>query len=392
MTTAEIVRDGALREAGPGRRDAFLPTTTVQVHAANLMTLHDGTLGCAWFGGTQEGVPDISIWFSRLVDDTWTPAEQLSDDGARSEQNPVLFPAPDGSLWLLWTAQHAGDQDSAEVRCRVSPDSGATWGETRTLFPATSTGGVFVRQPVVVLPSGRWLLPVFSCVTVPGQKWVGDVDTSSVMVSDDAGATWREVAVPASTGCVHMDVVPVEGGLAAFYRSRWADWVYRSTSADDGDTWTAPVPTELPNNNSSIQVTALADGRLAMVLNPTQAGPDTPRRLSLYDEIDDSGLASEQGAAEPVVDDGERHAFWGTPRAPMTLALSADGGVTWPDRRDVETGDGYCLSNNSRDGVNRELSYPSVHQTPDGALHLAFTYHRTAIEHVVVTPDWVTAG
>jgi len=392
MTTAEIVRDGALREAGPGRRDAFLPTTTVQVHAANLMTLPDGTLGCVWFGGTQEGVPDISIWFSRLVDDTWTPAEQLSDDGARSEQNPVLFPAPDGSLWLLWTAQHAGDQDSAEVRCRVSPDSGATWGETRTLFPATSTGGVFVRQPVVVLPSGRWLLPVFSCVTVPGQKWVGDVDTSSVMVSDDAGATWREVAVPASTGCVHMDVVPVEGGLAAFYRSRWADWVYRSTSADDGDTWTAPVPTELPNNNSSIQVTALADGRLAMVLNPTQAGPDTPRRLSLYDEIDDSGLASEQGAAEPVVDDGERHAFWGTPRAPMTLALSADGGVTWPDRRDVETGDGYCLSNNSRDGVNRELSYPSVHQTPDGALHLAFTYHRTAIEHVVVTPDWVTAG
>ena len=97
MTTAQLVRDGVLRDAGPGRRDAFLPSTTVQVHAANLMTLPDGRLGCAWFGGTQEGVPDISIWFSRLVDDTWTPAEQLSDDGARSEQNPVLFPAPDGS-------------------------------------------------------------------------------------------------------------------------------------------------------------------------------------------------------------------------------------------------------------------------------------------------------
>jgi predicted neuraminidase len=394
MTTTQLTTDGVLREhpGDPARRDAFLPSTTVQVHAANLMTLPDGSLGCVWFGGTQEGVPDISIWFSRLVGDRWTPAVQLSDDPGRSEQNPVLFPAPDGTVWLLWTAQHAGDQDSAEVRCRVSADSGATWGETRTLFPATSSGGVFVRQPVVVLPSGRWLLPVFHCVTVPGQKWVGDVDTSAVMLSDDAGATWREVPVPDSTGCVHMDVVTVEGGLAAFYRSRWADWVHRSTSGDDGETWTAPVPTELPNNNSSIQVTALADGRLAMVLNPTQAGPGTARRLSLYDEIDDAGLAAEQGAAPVVpVDDGGRHAFWGTPRAPMTLALSADGGVTWPQRRDVETGDGYCLSNNSRDGVNRELSYPSVHQTADGALHLAFTYHRKAIEHVVVDPSWVDA-
>mgnify|MGYP006163502329 CR=1 FL=1 len=34
-------------------------------------------------------------------------------------------------------------------------------------------------------------------------------------------------------------------------------------------------------------------------------------------------------------------------------------------------GDGYCLSNNSRDGLNREYSYPSIHQGPDGALYYA---------------------
>jgi len=42
--------------------------------------------------------------------------------------------------------------------------------------------------------------------------------------------------------------------------------------------------------------------------------------------------------------------------------------------------------------VNRELSYPSVHQTADGRLHVAFTFHRKAIEHVVVDPAWVVAG
>jgi predicted neuraminidase len=402
MTTAVPVplpTDGVIRSRAdsPDRRDAYLPTSTVQVHAANLMTLANGDLGCVWFGGTQEGVPDICVWFSRLTpgSDTWSAPVQLSDDQTRSEQNPVLFPTPTGELWLLFTSQHAGNQDTAEVRYRVSTDDGVTWGPVQTLFPATDRGGVFVRQPIVVLPTGRWLLPIFHCVTVPGRRWVGDADTSAVMISDDAGATWREVAVPESTGCVHMSVVPVGDRLTAFFRSRWADAVYQSWSDDDGETWTAPAPTELPNNNSSIQATALSDGRLAMVLNPVRAGVDTPRRLSLYDEIDDEGLADTQSQVEeaPVEDEsGGRRAVWGTPRAPMTLALSADGGRTWPMRRDLETGDGYCLTNNSREGLNRELSYPSVHQTPDGMLHVAFTYHRRAIQYVTVDPSWVDAG
>jgi predicted neuraminidase len=402
MTTAVPVplpTDGVIRSRAdsPDRRDAYLPTSTVQVHAANLMTLANGDLGCVWFGGTQEGVPDICVWFSRLTpgSDTWSAPVQLSDDQTRSEQNPVLFPTPTGELWLLFTSQHAGNQDTAEVRYRVSTDDGVTWGPVQTLFPATDRGGVFVRQPIVVLPTGRWLLPIFHCVTVPGRRWVGDADTSAVMISDDAGATWREVAVPESTGCVHMSVVPVGDRLTAFFRSRWADAVYQSWSDDDGETWTAPAPTELPNNNSSIQATALSDGRLAMVLNPVRAGVDTPRRLSLYDEIDDEGLADAQSQVEeaPAEDDaGGQRAVWGTPRAPMTLALSADGGRTWSMRRDLETGDGYCMTNNSREGLNRELSYPSVDQTPDGLLHVAFTYHRRAIQYVAVDPCWVDAG
>jgi predicted neuraminidase len=402
MTTAVPVplpTDGVIRSRAdaPDRRDAYLPTPTVQVHAANLMTLGNGDLGCVWFGGTQEGVPDICVWFSRLTpgSDTWSAPVQLSDDQTRSEQNPVLFPTPTGELWLLFTSQHAGNQDTAEVRYRVSTDDGVTWGPVRTLFPATDRGGVFVRQPVTVLPTGRWLLPIFHCVTVPGRRWVGDADTSAVMISDDAGATWREVAVPESTGCVHMSVVPVGDRLTAFFRSRWADAVYQSWSDDDGETWTTPAPTELPNNNSSIQATALSDGRLAMVLNPIRAGVDTPRRLSLYDEIDDEGLADAQSQVEEAPaqeDSGGQRAVWGTPRAPMTLVLSADGGRTWSMRRDLETGDGYCMTNNSREGLNRELSYPSVHQTPDGLLHVAFTYHRRAIQYVTVDPSWVDAG
>jgi predicted neuraminidase len=393
-----ITPDGAVKRAD-GADFAYLPAPTVQSHAANLLTLPDGRLGCVWFGGTQEGVPDISIWFSTLEPGSsqWSEPAQLSDDSTRSEQNPILFTAPDGALWLLYTAQKAGNQDTAEVRRRISTDSGRTWGDVERLFPANETGGVFVRQLPVVLPSGRLIVPIFRCITTPGEKWVGNSDDSAVMISDDAGATWTEHVLPGSLGCVHMNIQPVaDGSLLALFRSRWADSIYESRSTDSGSTWSEPVPTELPNNNSSIQFTALADGRLAMVYNHSRAEENTERRLSLYDEIDDNGLAEEQGRlAEPDAssfDDGSRKAFWGTPRSPMTLAISEDSGRSWPIRRNLDVGDGYCLSNNSRDGLNREYSYPSIHQGPDGALNIAYTYFRQAIKFVRVDPQWAYEG
>ncbi|NGN67773.1 glycosyl hydrolase [Streptomyces sp. A7024] len=377
----------------PGRRDTEIPSPAVQAHAASLGVLADGSLACVWFAGTQEGVPDISIYLSRYrgpdaaPGEEWTRPVKVSEDPGRSEQNPLLFPTPGGELWLLHTAQLAGHQDTAEVRLRVSRDNGASWGATRTLFPADERGGVFIRQPVVVLDSGRWLLPVFRCTTPPGKPWTGGADTSAVMVSDDEGGSWREVPVPGSTGRVHMNIQPLpDGSLLALYRSRSADAVYRSVSTDDGETWTVPEPTPVPNNNSSVQSRLLADGSLALIHNHASAADATDRRTNLYDEIEDDAAAvraaERRAAGAPGREVPEVDAFWGAPRAPLTLSFSYDTGLTWPVRRDLVTGDGYCLTNNSREGRNRELSYPTLAQTPDGALHLAYTHHRRAIRHI----------
>ena len=383
--------DGVVRDVEAGRRDALLPAPQVQNHAANLTVLPDGSLGCVWFAGTQEGVPDISVWFSGLAPDAdaWSEPVQLSGDPTRSEQNPVLHVTNTETVWLMWTSQHAGNQDTARVMRRISADGGRTWGEAHTLLPETDAGGVFVRQPVVALPTGRLLLPVFHCVRIEGRKWVGDRDYSSVMISDDQGNSWREVTVPGSVGCVHMNIGRLaDGTLVA---------LYRSVSTDDGDTWTEPEATELPNNNSSIQFVVLPGDRLALVFNESSAANATARRTSLYDEIDDDGLADgvpEQADTElePLDDGDSRSAFWGAPRAPMTLAISEDGGRTWPVRRDIEIGDGYCLSNNSRDGLNREYSYPSITAGNDGRLHVAFTRFRQAIEYVELDQAWVAEG
>ena len=403
-TVSPELFDGRLRPgAQPDRWDAYLAVPTVQSHAAMLHRLGGGDLGLVWFGGTQEGVGDVSVWFSRLPDgaDVWTAPVRLSDDDTRSEQNPVLFRTPAGPLWLLYTAQRAGHQDTAEVRRRVSLDDGATWGEPETVLAADEQGGVFVRQPVLVTGSGRWLLPVFRCARVPGQAWSGDRDTSSVMISNDEGTTWREVAVPGSTGCVHMNVVDLGGGhLHALFRSRWADRIHASRSSDDGDTWTVPVPTALPNNNSSIQQQRLSDGGHALVYNHANRDDATGRRENLYDEIGDEGLVEPSTPASaatpsPAATDpeteaagGPRRAFWGAPRAPLSLAFSSDGGQTFEVAGDLDEGDGFCLTNNSRDRLNRELSYPAVAEAPDGSLDVAYTWFRQTIKHVRVPAGW----
>ena len=95
--------DGRLTPRPDGGTEALMPTPTVQCHAANLAFLPNGDLACVWFGGTQEGVSDISVHLSRLRagTDQWLDPVQLSFDSSRSEQNPILFNAPNGDVWLL---------------------------------------------------------------------------------------------------------------------------------------------------------------------------------------------------------------------------------------------------------------------------------------------------
>lgn len=380
-----------VHEEDSHRQVADLQSLCVQAHAANLMVLHDETLACVWFGGSMEGKSDISVFMSKLnpESETWSTPVQLSNDLERSEQNPILFPAPNGELWLLHTAQQSGNQDTAIVRRRISKDNGISWGATEQVHGLAL--GTFVRQPIHVHTDGAWLLPAFECRIISGEKWDGSHDVSAVLRSTDEGKSWTRIEVPNSMGCVHMNIVPAaDGKLLAFFRSRWADFIYTTSSVDGGLTWSTPVSTGLPNNNSSIQALRLKDGRLAMIFNHSSALDATERRASLYDELEDDDASKHEVKSSHV--SNERRAFWGAPRAPMTLALSEDDGQTWPWKRNLEVGDGYCMSNDSARSINREYSYPSLRQTADGALHVAYTVFRQHIRHAKVMPDWIVSN
>lgn len=357
------------------REECFLPAPTAQCHASNLLILDNGDILCAWFGGSQEGKPDISIYLARLLKGSkaWSPARKVTFDSTRSEQNPVLFQKSIDELWLLYTSQKAGDQDSAIVKRQISTDRGESWNEPEVLF---GESGTFIRQPVVRLPDNGLIIPTFKCRTEPGTRWVGNDDVSAVRYSSDQGKTWIEVEVPSSFGAVHMQINRLsDKSYFALFRSRWADNIYSSTS-NDGVNWTQPQALDLPNPNSGICFAVLTNGRLLVVYNHSSRSDATARRQGLYDDIAEDGDV--RGNQMPK---HGKEAFWGAPRAPLCLAWSDDNGLSWKHRV-LEDGDGYCMTNNSERRLNRELSYPSMVVEEDGTVDVAFTYWRQRIKFV----------
>jgi predicted neuraminidase len=374
--------DGHLTPGNDGRVEAFLPSPMVQNHAAFIERLDDGTLACLWFGGSLEGKSDISIHGATLSPGaaSWSASAQLSHDADRSEQNPVLWRNGAGDWQLFHTAQPSGNQDECLLRARpIKFSSVLEGGSPRDIdLPL----GSFIRGRFVQRADGAWMMPIFRCISRPGQRWNGSHDTAAIGVSHDDGQTWTMSEVPGSIGSVHMTIVPLDGDhMVAFYRRRQSDFVHRSESHDGGLTWSAPGPTDVPNNNSSINVIRLMDGRLAMLCNPISAAISSDRRVSLYDEIEEGDDRPDAtGGCAPI---------WGVPRAPMTLCISTDGGLTWPLRRIVDDSPGTCLSNNSIDGRNKELSYPYLLEGEGGELHLAYTYFRRAIKYVRLPAGWI---
>jgi predicted neuraminidase len=173
----------------------------------------------------------------------------------RSFQNPAVFQVADGRLWLLVTSQPAGQgQANGKILYLTSDDAGQTWTNPRPLFTQPGLSG----PPPVLISKNDWPLPMYY---TPSRSITGGGEShySAVKISG-AGKNWNECRVPRSNGLVQQSVVRFEiGQFVGFFRSRYANFIYKDTS-EDGCDRTVPAPTHLPNNNSSIQLAMLKDG------------------------------------------------------------------------------------------------------------------------------------
>jgi predicted neuraminidase len=312
-------------------------------HASTIVELKGGMLMAAWFGGTDEGNPDVAIWGSRTnsAQTGWSAPVELAREPAVPCWNPVLFHTKDGLLWLYYKV---GPSPSTWVAARkYSDDEGKTWSPAEHL-PAGLIGPV--RANPLVLPDGAI---VSGSSTEAYHSWAAWIERST-----DNGKTWTRTGpfVPAAgdergggpstkpgsqpsnqtTGIIQPSVVSLGGSHLRFYARSTAS-IARITVADsfdNGETWTAARPIALPNPNSGIDAVGLKDGRVVLVFNNTTTG-----------------------------------------RTPLNLAVSEDG-------------EHFKVFETLEDAPG-EYSYPAVIQGGDGDLFITYTWNRRSIRFVRVS-------
>ena len=353
---------------------ALLAPAGQQNHAPQLCWVDPKTLACVWMAGGQEGTCSMSIYAStlRFGKNKWSAPKLISQNPDCSEQNPLVYTTQDGRVHLIHTAQTARDpldeswkngnstfsmQWTAKLFHQSASSWGARWSRAKELIPEPA----FCRNPPFVKASGDMLLPIYRSLEDGGgfghdNSIVLTLNkTSGLPTSSDA------VNVPMSKGRVQGSIVSTSDGkgLLQFFRSRLADKVYMSTSDLEGKHWTEPVPTMLPNNNSSIQAVRMSDGMLAVIFN--RFGLERP--------------------ADYEMPWGESE--WPRTRWPLSIAISADDGNTFPWVRDIDTGYGFCGSDNWH--MNGQLAYPSMVEGLPGSLHIAYSWGgRAAIRYCCI--------
>lgn len=304
----------------------FTEKPTDSCHASTVLPLDNGTVVAAWFAGTSESDDDVKILTSvRGTDGKWSSPLRVSADPNVAHWNPVLFQNDDGTITLYFKV--GKDTEYWKTYYSISTD-GKNWSAPRELVPGDNSGG---RGPVknkpIRLKNGTILAP--GSTEIDG-NWKAFVD-----ISNDNGKTWNRTS-EIDSSVLGLFKVPMiqptlweskDGSVHMFTRTKLGK-IYRSDSYDGGITWCRAYATNLPNNNSGIDLDTDSSGRIFLVYNPV-------------------GI--------PGI------------RTPLTLAVSLDDGKTFTKIKTFETG-------------LAEYSYPAVVVKGD-TIHITYTYERDYIAY-----------
>jgi predicted neuraminidase len=288
-------------------------------HASTLLETPDGVMA-AWFGGTYERHPDVSIYTAHRKNGTWsTPT--LAADGIENEVfrnptwNPVLHRKNDGKIVLFY--KEGPNPREWWGHYKVSEDEGKSWSK-ETQLPPGFLGPV--RNKSVELPNGQLLHPSSFEIN---EKW-----TSHIELSDPDLKNWEKVELKGPFSAIQPTVLFHPNNKIQVLCRTKEGVVASAWSSDNGKSWTPLEATNLDNNNSGIDGVTLSNGSHLLVVNPLKKG-----------------------------------------RNKLVLLGSSDG-INWTEQLVLE---------NAEKG---EFSYPAIIQAKDGTVHISYTYNREKIKYV----------
>ena len=291
-------------------------------HASTIAETKSGLIA-AWFGGSDEGEPDVTIWTSRHDGKNWSAPVEVAT-GVQADKrfpcwNPVLFQMPDGPLLLFYKV---GPSPSKWWGMLIrSEDAGKTWSQPQRL-PDDIFGPI--KDKPVLIGDKLWCPS-----STEHDGWRIHMEFTS-----DFGKTWTRTEA-LNDGKEFGAIQPT----ALAWNSQKVQLLCRSRQGkvtecwteDGGKTFSPMKVTSLPNPSAGIDAVLLKDRRALLVYNPTTRG-----------------------------------------RSPLSVATSRDGN-NWTEVIKLETEPG-------------EYSYPAVIQTSDGRVHVTYTWKRQRIKHVVLKP------
>ena len=356
-------------------------------HSSSIVECPNGDLLACWYHGSGERrADDVQVQGARSRDGgkTWSPVFQMVDSPNLPDCNPILFIDAKERLWLIWQQVLANRWEHGLLKYRRAEEYTAdgppkwTWQDVIVLKPGDSLPqqikegfkaigfeqgywseyarayddtlaeaaqdpakrqrGWMPRNHVTVLPGGRILLPLYS----------DGFNISLAAISDDLGETWQASGAMIGLGPIQPSIVRCDDGtLHAYFRDAGGPpkRVLKSTSDDDGTTWSPATDTEILNPGGSMEVIRLADGDWVMIYNDTEQG---------------------------------RHS--------LAVALSTDEGKTWGAPKHLD-----------RDESKRSsFGYPSIIEAANGKIHATYTYSKPApghraesIKHVAFDKSWL---
>lgn len=363
--------------------ELVFPLDAAHNHASTLVELPNHDLYVVWYRGSGERTADdVAILGSRQLAGRhdWTKPTVVADVPGFPDTNPTLFLDNRQRLWLLWQTILANEWHTALTHYRIATEHAQPgppiWDSNDVLlfvprdfagkakaalesFPSPhkerliskaedkyfSRMGWMTRAHPVQLPLGRILIPLYS----DGYSF------SLIAISDDGGKTWTTSDPIVGHGNIQPSIArKKDGTLVAYMRDNGPPpkRLMRSTSKDDGVTWSAVVDTDIPNPGSGSEVIVLRSGLWALVNNDLERG---------------------------------RHS--------LAVSLSDDEGASWKWTRHLEL--------DTRGQGAGSFHYPSIIQAQDGTLHVSYSYFlnhipqgqpRKSIKHAHFNVEWVQQG